>query len=224
MKTLIKIDNLTFAYNKTPVLENICLEIKQNDFLAIIGPNGGGKTTLLKLILKILKSKKNSISYNIDESSIAYVPQNTNLNLQFPITALEVVLMGHKIKRRKLFGYSKEELLGMNRFNLVHKNEIKKIKQKKQTGKQATYEVIARDKKGHLRPVLVRGSNITINDKIHRVSIILDLTELKKTQKELEVLNKELAIKIIEEVEKSKKALITYLDHLLEKKNFKKKL
>ena len=106
MKTLIKIDNLTFAYDKTKVLENIFLEIKQNDFLAIIGPNGGGKTTLLKLILKILPSKKNSISYNIDESSIAYVPQNTNLNLQFPITALEVVLMGHKIKKRKLFGYS----------------------------------------------------------------------------------------------------------------------
>ena len=60
MKTLIKINNLSFAYDKTPVLENISLEIKENDFLAIIGPNGGGKTTLVKLILKILKSKKES--------------------------------------------------------------------------------------------------------------------------------------------------------------------
>lgn len=110
MKTLIKLNNLTFSYDKTNVLENISLEIKDNDFLAIIGPNGGGKTTLLKLILKILKSKKNEIEYNISDGFIGYVPQNTNLNLDFPITSLEVVLMGHKIKKRRLFGYSKEDI------------------------------------------------------------------------------------------------------------------
>ena len=110
MKTLIKLNNLTFSYDKTNVLENISLEIKDNDFLAIIGPNGGGKTTLLKLILKILKSKKNEIEYNISDGFIGYVPQNTNLNLDFPITSLEVVLMGHEIKKRRLFGYSKEDI------------------------------------------------------------------------------------------------------------------
>jgi len=105
----------------------------------------------------------------------------------------------------ELFGYKKEELIGMNRFDLVHKNEIKKIRQKRQKNSHTTYEVIAVNKKGILLPVLVRGSNIMKNNEVHRVSIILDLTELKKTQKALETLNKELAIKVIEEVDKNKK-------------------
>ncbi len=110
LKTLIEIKNLCFSYNKTNVLEDINLDILQNDFLAIIGPNGGGKSTLLKLILNILTKKSGSISYNLKKSYLGYVPQNTNLNLDFPITALEVVLMGHKSHKRSFFGYSKEDI------------------------------------------------------------------------------------------------------------------
>jgi zinc transport system ATP-binding protein len=104
----IQINNLCFSYDKTEVLENIHLNVKSNDFLAIIGPNGGGKSTLLKLILNLLPSKKNEIISTYD--NIGYVPQNTNLNIDFPITALEVVLMGHIGKKRKLFGYAKEDI------------------------------------------------------------------------------------------------------------------
>jgi len=91
-------------------LENINLTIHDNDFLAIIGPNGGGKSTLLKLILGILKSIKGEIKSSFESNSIGYVPQNTNLNINFPITALEVVLMGHIGGKRPLFGYSKSEI------------------------------------------------------------------------------------------------------------------
>jgi zinc transport system ATP-binding protein len=107
---ILNIKELSYSYqNNSKALENINLTIKDDDFLAIIGPNGGGKSTLLKLILGLLKPQSGQILKNIKNELIGYVPQNTNLNLDFPITALEVVLMGHIGTRKKLFGYSKED-------------------------------------------------------------------------------------------------------------------
>ncbi|PRM93318.1 ABC transporter [Arcobacter cryaerophilus gv. occultus] len=107
---LINIKNLFFKYQKTEVLENVNLTIKDDDFLAIIGPNGGGKSTLLKLILGLLPLQSGTIEKNIENNQVGYVPQNTNLNIDFPITALEVVLMGHISSKKRLFGYSKDEI------------------------------------------------------------------------------------------------------------------
>lgn len=110
MSNIIEIENLFFSYDKQNILENINLNILNNDFLAIIGPNGGGKSTLLKLILNLLNLEKGKIKKYLKKNEIGYVPQNTNLNIDFPITALEVVLMGHTTKKKKLFGYSKEDI------------------------------------------------------------------------------------------------------------------
>ncbi|RXJ88704.1 ABC transporter [Arcobacter sp. CECT 8983] len=110
MNKIIELRNIFFSYDKQTILEDINLDILKDDFLAIIGPNGGGKSTLLKLILKLLEPKKGKIKNFLKENQIGYVPQNTNLNIDFPITALEVVLMGHKLKKKKLFGYSKEDI------------------------------------------------------------------------------------------------------------------
>ena len=107
---IININNLFYKYNKTEVLENINLTINNDDFLAIIGPNGGGKSTLLKLILEILTPTSGKIEKKIKNNQVGYVPQNTNLNIDFPITALEVVLMGHISSKKRLFGYAKEDI------------------------------------------------------------------------------------------------------------------
>ena len=107
---LINISNLYYKYHKTDVLENINLSIKDDDFLAIIGPNGGGKSTLLKLILGLLTPVTGKIEKKLKNSLIGYVPQNTNLNIDFPITALEIVLMGHIVSKKRIFGYSKEDI------------------------------------------------------------------------------------------------------------------
>jgi zinc transport system ATP-binding protein len=107
---IINIKELSYSYKENfKVLENINLNIKNDDFLAIIGPNGGGKSTLLKLILGLLKPQSGKVIQNINSELISYVPQNTNLNLDFPITALEVVLMGHIGNKKKIFGYSSED-------------------------------------------------------------------------------------------------------------------
>ena len=107
---LINISNLFYKYHKTDVLENINLTIKDDDFLAIIGPNGGGKSTLLKLILSLLTHQDGKIKKKIKNNQVGYVPQNTNLNIDFPITALEIVLMGHIVSKKRIFGYSKEDI------------------------------------------------------------------------------------------------------------------
>ncbi len=113
--SVIDIKNVSFAYDKQMILENINLSVEERDFLAIIGPNGGGKSTLLKLILGILKPQKGSISV-LDKApsksltQIGYVPQNTNVNTDFPIKVIEVVMMGHVGGKRPLFGYGKDEL------------------------------------------------------------------------------------------------------------------
>ncbi len=110
MNKILELKNLSFQYDKQNVLEDINLDILNNDFLAIIGPNGGGKSTLLKLILGLLKTKDGKIIKHLKNDSIGYVPQNTNLNIDFPITALEIVLMGHIGNKKQLFGYSKEDI------------------------------------------------------------------------------------------------------------------
>jgi len=110
MNKILELKDICFAYDKTNVIENINLDILENDFLAIIGPNGGGKSTLLKIILKLLKPKTGKVLKHIKSEMIGYVPQNTNLNIDFPITALEVVLMGHIGGKKQFFGYSKEEI------------------------------------------------------------------------------------------------------------------
>ena len=96
---IIEIKDLDFAYSDAAVLEAVNLSVSEQDFLAIIGPNGGGKTTLLKLMLGLLTPCGGSIRVNGKSpgnaaSCIGYVPQNVHMNQDFPISVLDVVLMG----------------------------------------------------------------------------------------------------------------------------------
>jgi len=98
--SIIEIKNLSFFYDKQTILENINLNVEEKDFLAIIGPNGGGKSTLLKTILGINQIKTGSINIlgekpSLNLAKVGYVPQNTNINTNFPIKVIEVVMMGH---------------------------------------------------------------------------------------------------------------------------------
>ncbi len=95
----IEIQNLTAGYGHSVVLEDVTMNLEHNDFLAIIGPNGGGKTTLLKAILGIIPPKSGSIKIfgkSVEEGlkHIGYVPQKGNFDNRFPITVYDVVLMG----------------------------------------------------------------------------------------------------------------------------------
>jgi len=96
---IVEIKNVCFAYNGKEVLHDINLSVSEKEYLAIIGPNGGGKTTLLKLILGLLRPN-NGIVKVFGESpekhtdSIGYVPQQIAIKKGFPISVLDTVLMG----------------------------------------------------------------------------------------------------------------------------------
>lgn len=103
--SVIEIKDMAFAYNGDMVFQDVNLDIPQGDFVAMIGPNGGGKTTLVKLLLGLLQPDKGVIRV-MDKSAkraapgIGYVPQDVHINRRFPITAMDVVLMG-KFEPRK---------------------------------------------------------------------------------------------------------------------------
>lgn len=146
MNNYIEIENISYSYDqKSNVIENIDLKVLQDDFLAIIGPNGGGKSTLLKLILGLLKPRTGKVTLAVKKESIGYVPQNTNLNVNFPITALEVVLMGHIGLEKPLFGYSKEELTcAMSSLEKVGMEKFAEVKIGNLSGGQRQRVFIAR--------------------------------------------------------------------------------
>jgi zinc transport system ATP-binding protein len=148
--SLIHIEHLSFAYEKDLVLEDINLEVEALDFLAIIGPNGGGKSTLLKLILGLQKPQNGSVKVydkapEKNLSLIGYVPQNTNVNTDFPIKVIEVVLMGHVTDKTPLFGYGKEEIAcAMGALGQVGMQEFAQSKIGSLSGGQRQRVMIAR--------------------------------------------------------------------------------
>ena len=146
----ISINNLFFKYEKEFVLEDINLSVKEKDFLTILGPNGGGKSTLLKLILGINSLKKGDISIFgnklINElPNLGYVPQNTNINLNFPISTIEVVMMGQNDIKKRFFGYKKEEKIkALEVLEKVNMKEFANSKISNLSGGQRQRVLIAR--------------------------------------------------------------------------------
>ncbi|MCT4601314.1 MAG: ABC transporter ATP-binding protein [Marinifilum sp.] len=106
MNKLLELKSINAAYDDKLVLKDVNLVVKQNDFVGIIGPNGGGKTTLLKVILGILKPLSGEI--NVNGCTIGYLPQINQIDKKFPIAVRDVVLSG-LMGAKKLFGrYSSE--------------------------------------------------------------------------------------------------------------------
>jgi zinc transport system ATP-binding protein len=91
---LVSIKNMDVAYQKHLVLSDVSLSIFERDFIGIIGPNGGGKTTLIKAIVGLLKPQNGSVEHTLDKSEIGYLPQGNQVDESFPITVGEVIASG----------------------------------------------------------------------------------------------------------------------------------
>ena len=147
---IIKLTNINFAYNHIPILEDITLKVYKKDFLGIIGPNGGGKTTLLKIVLGVLKPTSGKItifgkSPDKGRSLIGYVPQLFNFHRDFPITVLDVVLMGQLRKTHIGHHYTLEDgILAQNALQQVEMLAFKDRHISKLSGGQLQRVMIAR--------------------------------------------------------------------------------
>ncbi len=95
MEALIDVEHVTYGYAEVPVLEDVSLSIARRDFILVIGPNGGGKTTLLKAILGVVTPWNGTIRLHGDiGGSLGYVPQLARFNRIFPISVFDMVLTG----------------------------------------------------------------------------------------------------------------------------------
>lgn len=114
MPDAIDMKNVCFSYDGQPALEDITLQIKKRELVSIIGPNGGGKTTLLKIMLGLLKPAKGKVkifekSPEDARDNVGYVPQVATFDREFPITAIEVTMMGKLGKRGLGSRFTKED-------------------------------------------------------------------------------------------------------------------
>jgi len=173
---MITIKNLTFKYNKETILDNINLEINKNDYIALIGPNGGGKTTLIKLILGLLKPTSGEIK--LKTKKIGYVPQYTNFSLDIPITILDVVLQG-RLSKFKFFYNKQDKQIALEKLKLVNMVEFKDKKISDLSGGQRQRVLIAR--------ALVSEPEILILDEPTSAIDIKGQKEIYKILKNLEM-------------------------------------
>ncbi len=146
----ITIEGLSFAYNGSMILEDVFLNIKTGDFVSVVGPNGGGKTTLLKIILGLLKPAKGKVqlfgkSPSKSKRLVGYMPQHAKFDFHFPATAMDVVLMGRLGHSRGFGPYiQKDRQICLQKLELVKLRESANKSFSELSGGQRQRALIAR--------------------------------------------------------------------------------
>jgi zinc transport system ATP-binding protein len=114
MKPVVELNQITAGYDDEVILKDVNLTINQQDFIGVIGPNGGGKTTLVKVILGLIKPMSGQViihnhSNKTKHGIIGYLPQINRTDKKFPITVLDVVLSGLAGSRSIFSRFTKAE-------------------------------------------------------------------------------------------------------------------
>ena len=112
MAYLFEMNSLSASYGANVVLQDVDFKVNENDFVGVIGPNGGGKTTLLKVILGLVKPVKGRMVFNnelINGNSIGYLPQISTGDINYPVTVTDIVLSGLMIRKGIISGMSSSD-------------------------------------------------------------------------------------------------------------------
>lgn len=96
---LVEFENLTLGYDRHPAVHHLNCAIHSGDLLAVVGPNGGGKSTLLKGLMDELRPLGGKVHWHGKRCSVAYLPQRARLDLDFPLQVADFVSLGHWPKR-----------------------------------------------------------------------------------------------------------------------------
>ena len=118
MSPIITLDNISASYDGKSVLEHVSLQIYPHDYLAVIGPNGGGKTTLMRVILGLKKPDAGRVTFfrdgeAVDHLGIGYLPQYSQIDRHFPISVYDIVASGLKTRhwwQRHLDAYQRRQI------------------------------------------------------------------------------------------------------------------
>ncbi|MBE0636896.1 MAG: ABC transporter ATP-binding protein [Bacteroidales bacterium] len=116
MGKIVELQSVTAGYEDEIILRDVNFTIHDNDFIGVIGPNGGGKTTLVKVIIGLIKPVSGKVIYHRQDETaetrklIGYLPQVSSTDRVFPITVLNVVLSGLARRNRLVNHFSKTHL------------------------------------------------------------------------------------------------------------------
>jgi len=180
---IISLKDVWVYFDDTPILEDVALSIKQNDFLAIIGPNGGGKTTLLRVILGLITPDKGEVKVfgkppEEGRKLIGYLPQYIFFNPDFPMSVLDVVIMGRY--RGTFKSYSeKDKQIALDTLKTVDMLEFKDRQIGKLSGGQLQRVFIARAITREPKMLLLDEPMASIDPEMQKSFYSL-LSELKK--------------------------------------------
>ena len=148
MSNIIEFDTVTFSYQGPAAIENASFVVKQGNFVAIVGPNGGGKTTLLKLMLGLLVPQAGTIRLfgkppHVSCFRIGYIPQFLTVDFSFPLSVLDVVLMG-RIRGGSLWYTKADRASARNALRTMQLDEFADVPFRTLSGGQRQRVLIAR--------------------------------------------------------------------------------
>ncbi len=185
-RPVIEINHLSFSYNGNPVLNDITLSIDEKEFLAVIGPNGGGKTTLVKLMLGLLKPDSGDIQiFNKPPKTVShrigYVPQDVAINKSFPISVIDIVLMGRLRLHRWTRVSEKDKIAAKSALDCLEMLEFQNQKIDDLSGGQRERVFIARALATDPDMLILDEptANIDSHGKSHFYGLLKDLNKTK---------------------------------------------
>ncbi len=192
MDALVEIRNLSAGYGQNIVLRDVNLSIQQFDFVGVIGPNGGGKTTLLKALLGLLSPISGEINFSESMTEgnshrIGYLPQINNIDRKFPVTVFDVVRSGLMSRKRLTGRYTSSENDQAN--DLMKEMGISGIRMKaigELSGGQIQRALLCRALVNNPKLLILDEPNTYVDNRFER-----DLYE------KLKVLNEKLAILLV---------------------------